>query len=163
MLVVVAGAVAQPSMEAPAEVKKLDWMLGTWKGDFNWVQEGMKSEGTMTYTSVMDGQFQRTTSVIEMMGMKMTESSFMGWDAKKKKYFMYTFSNFSPMPRIDWGDLVGDKMVLISEPWDTGQGEPTISRGTMSKDGADSASLLLEFKIAGKWTKVGEGKFKRVK
>lgn len=158
------AAFAQPSMEIPAEVKKLEWMNGDWAGSFNWVQEGMKADGKMKFSCSFDGQFQFQKSEIEMMGMKMTESGYLGYDAKKKKYFLYTFSNFSPYPRVEWGNFEGtNKMIFISEPWDSGQGEPTTSRSTVTKVDNDNVDFVLEFKMADKWTKVAEGKFKRVK
>lgn len=157
------AALAQPSMAPPAEIRKLDWMLGTWEGSFNWDMEGTKSVATMKMVIDIDGQFQRQVTTMEMSGMKITETAYLGWNAEKKKYGMYTFTNFSPEPRIEWGDEKNGEMIFFSEPWNSGMPEKTSSRATLKKLNDKEVSMVLEFRAGDKWTKVADGTFKKTK
>lgn len=152
---------AQPEMEAPAELKSLAWMVGTWEGNMSMDMEGMKMESKTTMKCVMEGMFLRQDFVMEAQGMKMTEVGYLGWDAEKKKYCMYTFASWAPTPRIEWGEIKGNDFVSISEPWASGMPEKTVSRATLKKVSDREVSFLLEFKMGDKWTKVGTGTFKK--
>ena len=96
-----------------------------------------------------------------MGGVPFTETSYLGYDPKTKKYVMYSFSQMSPVPRIERGTLTGDNMVFISDPWDMGSGTPMTSRATLTRKGNDEVVLLIEGQNAGQWTKIGEANLKR--
>ncbi|SRR5581483_3736159 len=152
----------QMNMEPPAELKKLSWVLGSWSGTLNWTAPDMQMSGTMTWKAEWENQFLKMTTVTEMSGMKMVETSYTGWNAKKKSYDSYTFTNFAPTPRIEHGTLTGDKFVSISEPWEVGGSPtPTVGRATLVKKSDTEATMILEFKEGEKWTKVAEGTFKK--
>lgn len=150
------GAQAQ-EMAPPPELNKLAWTLGSWKGKIHFTMEGVDSEGDMTMNSVMDGMFIKGTTTWDMMGMKMVENAYMGWDEKAKCYRSWAFTNFSPDPRYEKGVLDGDTFSSTSEPWNV-MGQATVGRGTLKKLGEKEISFTLEFKEGDKWTKVGEGK-----
>jgi hypothetical protein len=154
-------AVAQePDMSPPAELKKLDWMLGEWTSTIKWTPEsGMAGEMAGTSKTDWDGQFMRTVATSEMMGMKMTETSYMGWDAGSNKFVMYTFTNFAPTPRIERGTFTGDTGVFVSDPWAV-MGQSMKSRATMTRKG-NEATFVLEFEMDGKWVKAADGVMKR--
>ncbi|MBX3119786.1 MAG: hypothetical protein KF784_12020 [Fimbriimonadaceae bacterium] len=159
-IVLAALCIAQvPNLEAPAEVKKLDWLIGDWSATVKMSMQGMDFETKYTMKNEFDGQFLKSTTLMDMMGAKMTESMYIGWNSTKKQYDSWAFTNFSPDPRIEHGTLTGDKMVMVSEPWNVGDGAPTIGRGTMTKKSATEIHFLLEFKEGDKWVKVGEGTF----
>ncbi|HWP31474.1 MAG TPA: DUF1579 family protein [Fimbriimonadales bacterium] len=152
---------AQPSMTPPEEIRKFGWMVGEWSGKMKWLMEGMEGEMDMTLKNEFEGQFLKTTSAMDMMGEKFTEVSFMGWDASKKRYSSWTFTNFAPLPRIEHGTMDGNKLVFISEPWLVMSEEPTVSRATLTKISDKEVSFTLEFKQEEKWEKVAEGTFKK--
>lgn len=160
-LSVCAGVLAQ-EMEPPAELKKFEWMVGSWEGSTKYNMEGMDMESKDTMDIRWDGQFLRITNVGDMGPMKMTETMFISWDAASKKYKSWSFTNFAPTPRIETAEAMGDKFVSISEPWSVpGMAEATVSRFTMTKKSDTEVSFLLEFKEGDKWTKVGEGSAKK--
>lgn len=156
-----AHAFAQEAAPGPApELKQLEWQLGNWEGTFKWTMPGMEGDAKMTFTTAWEGNFLKTSSVMEMAGMKFNEVSYMGWDPLKKEYISWTFTNFAAMPRIERGKLDGNKLVLVSDPWDTGMGQ-MISRGTTIKKSNKEASFTIEFKNGEKWDKAAEGTFKK--
>lgn len=145
-----------PDMGPSAELKKLDWMLGEWTGKMNMDMMGSKFESVQNVKCEWDGKFMKTTSVMDVMGMKMTESMYMGYDPKTKKYTTHSFTNFSPYPRIETGELVGNKFVSISQLWEVDGMAPTTSRATLWLEGK-ALKMTLEFKEGDKWTVVGSG------
>jgi hypothetical protein len=156
------SAVAQGPSGPPAEVKALEWLTGQWEGDFNWNMMGVESDSKMTISAEWEGQFLKLVQTTEVPGMdKMIDNSYLGWDAKEKKYRMWSFSNYSPNPRIESGTLEGSKLVMTSEPWDTGMGDPITGRGTMTKRSENEIHFSLEFQMNGTWEKVGEGLLKK--
>lgn len=163
MMLGVAALTNAQMPEASAEVKALDWMLGEWSATVKWTMMGTEADAQMTWKAERDGLFLKRSTTTELMGMKMTEVSYSGWDEKKKKYWTHVFTNFAPGPRTETGEQKGDVFVSVSEPWDTGSGsEPTTGRITYTKKGEDIL-YTLEFKMADKWEKVAEGTFKKKK
>jgi hypothetical protein len=150
-----------PSMEPPAELKKLDWYLGEWSGKVKWSFPDMPaSEEDMSFKNEWEGQFMKSTSTMSMSGMKITEVGYTGWNAKTKKYDSYTFTNFAPTPRIEHGEIDGDKVVFLSEPWEV-MGADMTSRVTMMKKSAAELSFTIDFKMGENWQKVAEGSLKK--
>ena len=163
LLLTTVFATAQvPNMEPPAELKKLEWMMGNWSGNVKMSMEGMDMEGMMTYSVTWSGQFLKSTSTWDVMGIKITEDGYTGWDAAKGKYSSYTFTNMAPTPRIEWGEMKDDTTIWTSEPWVTSHEAPaTVSRATLAKLSNNELKFSLEFKTGDTWTKVGEGVFKK--
>ncbi len=163
LLLTVALAAAQiPNMEPPTELKKFDWMIGTWSGNVKMSFEGMDMEGVMTYNVSKSGQFIKMSSVWDAMGMKMMEDAYVGWDAGKGKYSCHTFTNMAPTPRVEWGEVKGDTQTWISEPWAGAPGAPpTVSRASLTRVSNTQMKFTLEFKAGDTWTKVGDGVFKK--
>lgn len=156
------AAVAQGPAGPPPEVKALEWLMGHWEGEFKWNMMGVESDSKMTIEAGWEGQFLKLVQTTEVPGMeKMIETGYLGWDAKEKKYRMWSFSNYSPYPRIESGSLQGSKLVMTSEPWDTGMGDPITGRGTMDKRSDSEVHFSLEFQMNGTWEKVGEGVLKK--
>lgn len=158
----IGAALSAQEMEPPAELKKFEWMVGSWVGTTKYNMEGMEMESKDSLEIRWDGQFLRLVNVGDMGAMKMTETMFIGWDAASKKYKSWAFTNFSPTPRIETAESSGDKYVSVSEPWMVpGMAEATVSRFTMTKKSDTEVSFLLEFKEGDSWTKVGEGSAKK--
>lgn len=158
-----AGAFAQ-LVQAPAELKKLDWLLGTWEGKVAWTMPGMSGDSTMTMKSEWDGAFFKSVSTTDMGGMKSVETGYGWYDKDKKLYKFCTFTNFAPTPRFESGTFENDTLTMVSDPWETGMpGPATVARATMVKKSATEATFMLEFKNGDKWDKVAEGKFLKKK
>lgn len=162
-LLCIGAAYAQmPSMEAPAEIKKCDWMVGAWKGEFDWTMEGMPAmKMTSTMTVSIENQFLKLVAVNDMMGMKMNEVAYMGWDAEQKRYEMHTFTNFAPRARVEYSTKFTDKeWVFQSEPWRVMPTEdPIVGRATMTILSKTEMGMKLEFKEGDKWNTVATGKY----
>lgn len=152
-----------PATEPPAELKKLSWYIGEWSGKVKWSMPGTPlTEEDMSFKNEWDGQFIKSTSVMSMSGQKMTETSFTGWNPKTKKYFAYTFTNFAPTPRVEHGEVDGDKFVFTSEPWEVG-GMEMVGRALVAKKSDTEVGFVLEFKLGDKFEKVAEGTFRKKK
>jgi hypothetical protein len=151
----------QPNMEPAPELKKFEWMLGTWTAKISWDMEGQKFETDTTMVNSWHGKFFKSDWTMDMMGAKMTETVFTGYDAASKKYKSITFTNFSSQPRFEDGEIKGDTFVSwTSQPWMVdGAPEATTARATFTKKSEKSAHFLLEFKQKDKWIKVGEATF----
>ena len=153
----------EPTMAPPPELKKLQFLVGEWTGKMKWSMPGMTEASDMPFKVEWEGQFLKTTSTMTMAGMSMVETAYIGWDAKRKDYTSWTFTNFAPQPRIEHGKFEGDKFVSVSEPWDVGMGEPTTGRATITKVTDIMVNFMLEFKEGDKWNKVAEGTFTKKK
>ncbi|MGI8923081.1 MAG: DUF1579 family protein [Fimbriimonadales bacterium] len=149
-----------PAQEKPsAEMERIAWMIGDWNGKVKWSMEGMNETVELPYKAVTEGNFLKSTSSFQMMGMRFSETSFLCWDAAKKRYSSYTFTNFAPTPRVEHGTFEIDKMVMISEPWSVDPKGPTTSRASVTKKSDKVVHFLLEFKEGEKWVKVAEATF----
>ena len=152
---------AQPSMDPPKELDSFKWMAGKWSASTHWNMEGQEFDSKMDMDHDFDGQFFRSRSVTDMMGMKMTELILVGYDAKAKKINSYTFANWAPTSRLETVTFEGDKAVWAGAGWDGGDGKMTVNRSTMTKVSATEIKFVLEFKEGEKWAKVAEGTFKK--
>ena len=162
LLGLVSGVIAQDMSPSP-EFDKVKWMLGEWTGTMKMSMPGTpEMEYATTMKSEMDGFFMKFSSDMEVEGMKMTESGYMGWDEKLGKFKAWTFATFAPTPRIETATVNGDSVVYVSEPWEVpGMPAATTSRVTVSKDGASGMKMLLEFREGDGWMKVGEATYTR--
>ena len=150
-LVPVVSVFAQ-EMAPPKEVKALGWMVGTWSGSGKIAFGGREAEITSTMTVAFDGQFLKSVSVDKSGGFTMTKTSMVGWDAAKRGYVSYTFTNMAPTARIAHGKIDGTVLVMVSDPWEA-EGMTAIARETMSKISDTKFGLKMEFKNGDKWDK----------
>ncbi len=153
-----------PDMSPPAEMMKLDWMVGEWESTSTWnMPDAPQMEVESTMKVEWDGQFLRHTSVSVFDGfMKMTETMMFGYNPYKEKYYSSSFTNMAPTPRIEWGTLDGDTIVMISEPWQI-MGDESVSRATLVKVSDDEIKFKLEFKDGDDWDVISDSTFKRKK
>lgn len=148
-LATIASAFAQESA-APKEVKDLAWMVGTWTGSGKIAFGGQETEISSEMTASFDGQFLKTVSTDKSGGFTMTKTVMIGWDAAKSEYVSYTFTNIAPKARIAHGKMDGDKLVMVSEPWEA-EGMSTVARETLSKNSDTKLGSKLEMKLGDKW------------
>ena len=152
---------AQAPLTAPKEITDLSWAHGDWEGKIKFSMAGMpESEGAQTWKVEPEGQFLKMTTVTDMMGMKMTEIAYLGWNADSKRYDCWTFTNFAPTPRVEHGTIDDKVWTFLSEPW-TVPGMPgaIVGRATMNRKSDKEMTMLLEFKEGDKWVKQAEGSF----
>lgn len=160
-LVLGASAFAQvPDLNPPKQITDLSWSVGEWSGTMHWDMQGQQSDGPTTLVIDMEGQFLRQKSTQEVMGMAMTETAYMGWNEKDKRYDCWSFTNFAPTPRLEHGTVNGNTWVMESEPWDV-MGQLTTGRSTVTKVSDTEMKMVLEFKMGDTWTKVSEGTLKK--
>lgn len=144
-------AVAQ-DLSAPKQVKDLGWMVGTWTGSGKIAFGGNETQITSESTVAFDGQFLRITSVDKSSGFAMTKTEMIGWDPGKSEYVSYTFTNIAPKARIAHGKMEGDKLVMVTEPWEA-EGMTAVARETLYKVSDTKTGLTMEFKNGDKWIK----------
>ncbi len=162
-LVAASSTVLAQDMEPPQELRKFEWLVGRWHGTTEMTIEGenMKSE---TWTEVSwEGQFLKmSTRYGPEMGDEMFEISYLGFDAKKGKFSMHTFTNFAATPRVEWGNSKDkDTWVFLSEPWEI-MGTDYKSRATIDKMSANEFWLVIQFNMNGRWVKSGSAIMKRM-
>lgn len=151
VLVPVVSALAQ-DMSAPKEVRDLAWMVGTWSGSGKIAFGGHETDITSTMAVSFDGQFLKEVSSDKSSQYELTKTSMIGWDPTKKEYVSYTFTNIAPTPRIEHGNMDGNKLVMVSDPWEA-EGMKLVGRETMSKISDTKCGLVIEAKISDKWEK----------
>lgn len=145
------GLMAQlPSTEPSAEVKKFDWMIGKWKGSGSMALQGMEMSFTTEMTNSYEGQFLKSVSIIDYGMIQVTETMFTGYDQGKGGYFSYAFTNVSPKPRIEFGKLEGDTLMMVSDPWEI-MGQSVSSRAKMKKVSDTKATFVIDFKMGETW------------
>ena len=159
ILATACGWAQEMTLEVPAEITALNWMDGVWEGKMDMSIQGMDMTQVGTMTISTDGMFKKIVSLSEVMGIKMVETSYLGWDASTKKYTMYTFTNWVPTPRIERGTMDASKAVFISDPWLVEGMEPTTSRITMDYPDKKTIKMTMEFKEGDKWSPVGSGSY----
>jgi hypothetical protein len=141
-----------PDLNPPAELKKLDWIVGGWSGqaDFNFggMEMSVKTKMTVSY----DGQFLKSVVLNDYGMLQVTETMYLGWDGTKGEYVSWAFTNLSPLPRVERGKLDGDKLVMVSEPWGV-MGQDMVSRATIAKTSDTKAMFTLELKAGEGWEK----------
>lgn len=147
--------------QVPAEVKALDFMDGTW--DFNLdmtiMGQTMTQTGTMTVST--EGMFKKMVAKGTTAGMESLEISYIGWQESKKRIQMYTFTDWAPTPREEYGTFDGKTWVTVSEPWDVPGVGVLVSRATLTKVSDKELSITIEFKNGDSWDKVGKGTYKK--
>jgi len=154
---------ARPAQAALSpELNKLDWLIGSWSGDMAWTAPGMEGNGKYTTRISRDGHFLKLESSMASDSGTYTETSYLSYDPVSKKYVMYNFTNASPVPRIQRGDMTSDSVfVSTSDPWDMGTGTPMTARSTVTMKTKDEVHYLVEFNLNGQWTKAGEVTLKK--
>ncbi|MCW5935985.1 MAG: FABP family protein [Fimbriimonadaceae bacterium] len=141
--------------EPPAELKKLDWMIGSWSGSGKMAMQGMEMDFTAKVACSWEGQFMKLVSETDFGMLKMTETMFLGWSPTDSQYIAYSFTNISPEARIETGSLEGDTMTMVSQPWNV-MGDSSVARTKVGKKSATKLLFKLEFKEGDDWVPASE-------
>lgn len=143
----------------PPELKQLDFLIGSWRGEVEFVSDGKPQKALTEWTFRTEGNHLRQVGTVDLAGMKIAETRAFGWDARRKRFWSYTLVEPFPTPRVEWGNYRLGELVWLSEPWDIGAAEgPVESRATTTRDGA-ALRFRIEVKRKAGWEKVAEGRF----
>ncbi|MBS1705988.1 MAG: DUF1579 family protein [Armatimonadetes bacterium] len=144
------------------EIENLSWMVGTWSGSGEISFGGNKVTIKTTMVVSMDGQFLKATATDESSGFKMTKMTMTEWNAAKKQYISYTFTNIGSTARVAHGTFADKSLSMISDPWEA-EGMTAVMRETVTKLDTTKCGYSLELKQDNKWAKVMDFVLDRVK
>jgi hypothetical protein len=154
-------------MKPAAELKNLEWMIGTWKCDSK--MKDMTGGADITTKSTAKGKLDLDkhwiASTFEMKktktspAMKMT--GFAGWDSGQKKYFVAGVDNWGGMMATWSAGPTND--VWVFEGNMSGMGMQAKSRMTFTKTGDKTMTSTMEMQMPGSkdWMTMGEDTCKR--
>lgn len=163
LLALVAMTVANAQfVEVPKEINDLNWMKGTWSGVLKFSADGMEGDvSTSMVIKSFGGMFQMTTKS-EMMGMAMNEESFLRWEAANKRYELTTFADWTNEARVERGTMTGNKMVMVSLPWNApGETEKIVTRTTLTKVSDNEMTMTIEAQVGDDWVPSGSATLKK--
>lgn len=156
VLMTLAAAMAALTLAKPVpELAKFEYLVGEWHGQFG------PLKGVMVNDWVEGGRFLRTTTKLSGPDGSFTETSYLGWDAKKKQYVAWNFNAMAALPRVETGSLDGDALVLVSEPWESGPMN-SVSRGTSRRVSDTEITVKVEVQQGDLWLPMYDGKFNKV-
>lgn len=149
-----------PPFQPAPEMKLIAGFLGEWSGDFKLTAPGAPPTTMPAHVKEElygGGVWHKTYYTMKAGNQVAFEgTSFMTWDATKKKFKTYTFETGASEPRIEWGTFDGKKLINISEPHGG-----MVSRTTFEFVGADTLKFKIEFQDGDQWMTVGECTFKK--
>jgi len=156
LLLVVASVNLAIGQTKPApELARFDYLIGEWQGSFG------PLKGVLVNEWVEGGRFMRSTMTLKGPEGTFSETSYLGWDPKRKKYSAWNFNGMAALPRIEEGTLEGDALVLVSDPWEMG-GIAAVSRGTSKRITDTEIAVKVEVKQGDRWMPMYDGKFAKV-
>jgi len=158
--------VCQEAAPIPEEVSKFDNWVGTWTAKEKFYMPGakepMENEGVMTITKSLGGRYIEGRYSTEMMGQKMEGMHLMTYDPDRKKWIGYWFDSAAPGIMEMEGDLVGNKLTMVSKPVAIpGMADKQTFRATWDTKDKDNVLFLLELQTGNDWAKMIESEYKR--
>ncbi len=153
-------------MKPPAELKNLEWMIGTWKCDGKMKDMMGGGEDIVTKSTAkgkwdLDKHWILSTYEMKktktMPGMKM--SGWAGYDSSQKKYFWAGVDNWGGMMASWSAGPTND--VWVFEGNMSGMGMQMKSRMTFTKTGDKTMTVSSEMQQGKDWVKMGEDSCKR--
>lgn len=138
---------AMPQMGPPAEMKQLEYLVGTWdytmKMKMDTSANTMDSKGTSTCAYILDNAALTTTlDGAEMMGMKFKGLGITTWDRENKCWQMTWTDNMSGRTSLYTGQHTGDQTVYQGE--DQMGGMKSLARMTSFNEKATSYDWKME-------------------
>jgi hypothetical protein len=148
-------AFGQQSTAPPADpLSSLSFMQGDWVGKQNFDTQGgpaMVGDATDRIQIGIAGKYLCEMLSTTLPGRKPTDTRhFISYDKASRKYTAWWFNDTSTHPTDLTGDLVGNKLVLLSDP----AGAGPVMRATYESPSPQKLVLLLEMKTGDSWTKL---------
>lgn len=151
LALLISSSIHTAQVTAAKEIRDLGWMVGTWSGSGKVSFGGRQMEIATTMMVSFDGHFLKTVSEDKSSGFTMTKTTMTGWDARKHQFVSYTFTNISPSARIAYGKMEGDKLTMVSEPWEA-EGMTAVMRETIKKATDTQIAYSLETRRGENWS-----------
>jgi hypothetical protein len=157
-------AAAQATGPQHPELKRLEFMLGETTGKGKLYLPGgvpVSWDSTEKTAWTNGGVFLRTDTKINYTGFTSQENTFIfSWDPREKVYRLWAFTPLAAVPMDYTGNFEGNRLVLISKPYDNGLTGPLVYRLTFEQKEKE-LQMLAETKMGEMWTKAIEGTYVR--
>jgi len=151
----------QEPMAAPAELKQIEFMNGSWTVDLEAYNEGAsmgKVTGSATTGPAMNGMYLETRHEADMMGMNFKGLQLTSYDPEAKEYVAWWFDSVAPGVLELRGALKDKTLTLVSKPVSfPGMPVKTAYRVTQGQTSPTKLSFLMETNPGTGWTKMMEG------
>lgn len=151
LIILTSFACAQTHDQKPAEaLKRLAFMLGTWKGkqDFNTGGAKMIGEATISVTEAIGGRYLEERLSTSLPGREPTDTRhLLTFDPKTNKFRAWWFNDTTVAPTEFEGELNGASLELTSKPSASG----VILRAIYSSPEPSKLTFRLEMKQADQW------------
>lgn len=149
------AAFAQGHDTKPAEaLKKLGFMMGDWKGkqDFNTGGAAMVGEATNKISEAIGGRYVEERLSTALPGRPASDTRhFITFDPKSATYKAWWFNDSSVGAMELEGTVTGNKLVLLSKPTVTGNGQSSVMRATYESPAEGQLVYKLELKQGEGW------------
>jgi hypothetical protein len=148
-----------------AEMEKIEWLLGDWKGTMKFSgmgPEATEDEATISVTKCLGGNYIQGVHKSKLPFGEMEGLNLISFDPREKKFKAHWFDSYSAGAMEMSGDLEGNRLVMTSKPMLTAPGEPEgVFRATWTKKSETEVDFLLEFRpvTAEEWEKAIEGTY----
>lgn len=148
------ASAGQPAIgEAPAEMQRLNPLVGEWRWRATLERNGQEQEvgqGRDIVAVVAKGAALRLTSAGLEFGMATESEALIGWDQQAERHWVFQVSNLHQAPRVQPATYDAEAHALIMEPTEaTGlDGQPAVIKThmTLPKDGAaDAWQVVVDF------------------
>ena len=157
LLVASASLLAYGQQQSPPPanpLENLSFMKGDWTGKQNFNNQGgpaMVGDATNRIDLCIAGKYLCEMLSTTLPSRKPTDTRhFISYDKQTGEYTAWWFNDTSTHPTSFTGDLIGGKLVLISDPSSPGP----ILRATYESPSADTLTFQLEMKAGDNWTRL---------
>ncbi|MCB8932301.1 MAG: DUF1579 domain-containing protein [Fimbriimonadaceae bacterium] len=119
-----AGAQDPPALnERPAEMLKLDKLVGSWSGDGHWFAPGGEDrswKGESKGAWSLRGRYLELKTTVTSANGTSENSAMISWDRARQRYHAVLFFSNDSTPRMVAGEMEGNKLVLSGPAADEG-------------------------------------------
>lgn len=164
----VAAIIANAQMmgsKPPAELAKVNFMLGTYRGTETMSGMGgppTKTQSTITTVKKLNGHYYSGEHVMKMKQGKMEGMHMLTYDPAKKAYVAYWFDSEAAGAMEMTGNFVGKSLVMTSKAMEM----PGMGRQTFRATWTPSGTRAMTFKLEamgqdGKWATFITGNYRK--
>ena len=153
-LVSISQDAGMPSMEAPAEMQSMAYLVGKWKGKMTMQMMGdTELEASMITEMVLGGRYVRSMHAYTFPGMgELTGMHIRTYDAAAKTWRSWWFDSTSPVAMVMTGNTDGKTMVSVSSPTEMPGMGTIVMRETFTKVSDTEITTKLEMKEGDGWS-----------